>query len=285
MILVIGGTGTVGSLVVQKVLSRGGRVRVLTRNPNKTPGMPEAVERMVGNLLEPDTLRSAFKGVDAVYMVNPSGPSEAYEGLNAVVAARKAGVRRFVYQSVFGADEVDVPIIAAKTIIEASIKTSGMAYVILRPNNFYQNDYWFREAMLNFGVYPQPLGDVGVSRVDVRDIAEGAAIALTGGTHDGATFNLAGPQAFTAAEVAAVWSDVLKKAITPSAGDLNEWEAAACQSMPAQAVYDLRLLFELFHERGFKASAADLDSQAILLGHPPRPFEAFARATAAAWNV
>lgn len=285
MILVIGGTGTVGSVVVKKLLSRGSRLRVLTRNPSKTAGTPEAVERVVGNLLDPDTLRSAFKEVDAVYMANPSGPSEAYEGLNAVVAARKAGVRRFVYQSVFGADDADVPIIAAKTIIEASIKSSGMAYVILRPNNFYQNDCWFREAMFKFGIYPQPLGNVGVSRVDVRDIAEGAAIALTSGAHDGATFNLVGPQAFTAAEVAVIWSDVLKKTVAPSAGDLNEWEVAARQSMPAQAVYDLRLLFEVFHERGFKASAADLDSQAILLGRPPQQFEAFARETAEAWNV
>jgi uncharacterized protein YbjT (DUF2867 family) len=285
MILVIGGTGTVGSQVVRELLSRGQRLKVLTRNAGKPQAVPESVERVVGNLLDPEALRSVFNGVDAVYMANTSSPSEAYEGLNAVARARSAGVKRFVYQSVFGADEVDVPIIASKTIIEASLKASGMAYVILRPNNFFQNDHWFRDAVLQYGVYPQPLGKVGVSRVDVRDIAEAAAVALTTDTHDGATYNLVGPQSLTVGDVAAVWSEVLGKPVSSGSDDLNEWEAAARQTMPAQSVYDLRLLFDLFHTRGFKASHLDLERQRRLLAHEPRQFKTFAQEAAIAWGI
>jgi uncharacterized protein YbjT (DUF2867 family) len=284
MILIIGGTGTVGSLVARELRASNLQIKVLTRDPAKLRGLPEGVTGVVGDLLAPESIKSVFRGVDAVYMANPSGPSEAHEGLNAIVGAKAAGVERFVYQSVFGADNVGVPIIAAKTIIEASLKASGMRHVILRPNNFYQNDSWFRDSLIQYGVYPQPLGDVGVSRVDVRDIADAASIALTSLDPDGRTYNLVGPQSLTTADVAAVWGAVLGRPIEPASGSLDEWEAATCKFMPARVVYDLKLLFELFHMSGFKASAADVSRQTQLLGHTPRDFKSYAEECALAWK-
>jgi len=80
--------------------------------------------------------------------------------------------------------------------IEAAVKTRGTIY---HPpaHNFFQNDYWFRDTILQYGVYPQPIGNVGLSRVDVRDIAEAAAIALTTKGHEGQTYNLVGPHVHT----------------------------------------------------------------------------------------
>jgi hypothetical protein len=57
--------------------------------------------------------------------------------------------------------------------IENALKQSDLTYTTLRPNNFYQNDHWFREAIQSHGVYPQPMGDVGLSRVDTRDVSYG----------------------------------------------------------------------------------------------------------------
>ncbi|HWR58836.1 MAG TPA: NAD(P)H-binding protein, partial [Thermodesulfovibrionales bacterium] len=67
-ILVIGGTGTVGSQVVQELLARKAVVRVLTRSEEKAKTLPSGVESVVGDLLNPDTVRSVFKGVDGVFM-------------------------------------------------------------------------------------------------------------------------------------------------------------------------------------------------------------------------
>jgi uncharacterized protein YbjT (DUF2867 family) len=283
MILVIGGTGTVGALVVRELQARNVQVRVLTRDPAKA--LPKGVARAVGDLLDPDTIRSAFQGVDAVYMVNPSGPSEAHEGLNAIVGAKAAGVGRFVYQSVFGADDPSVPIVASKTIIETSLKASGMRYVILRPNNFYQNDLWYRDPLIQYGIYPQPLGSVGIARVDVRDIAEAGAIALTSLEADSQTYNLVGPQNLTAVDVAAIWSKVLGRPIAAAKESLDEWEAATGKFMPPRIAYDLRLLFDLFHKSGFKASSTDISRQTQLLGHAPRDFTSFAEECDRAWKV
>lgn len=285
MILVIGGTGTVGSELVRDLLARSQHVKVLTRSQEKVKEMPAGVEGVVGDLLEPDTIRTVFRGVRAVYMTNASSPSEAHEGLHAVEGARKAGVGRFVYQSVFGAEEPYIPIIAAKTIIESALRTSRIPHVILRPNNFFQNDYWYQEALLRFSVYPQPLGNVGVSRVDVRDIAEAAAIALTNPAYDGLTCNLVGPQSLTTQDVATMWGSALGKPIGCGADNLDEWEASVRQFMPALTAYDLRLLFDIFHERGFKGSESDIKRQRDLLGREPRDFQSFARDTASAWST
>jgi uncharacterized protein YbjT (DUF2867 family) len=283
MILVIGGTGTVGALLVRELQARNVQVKVLTRDPAKA--LPKGVTKAVGDLLEPDTLRSVFQGVDSVYMANASGPSEAHEGLNAIVGAKAAGVKRFVYQSVFGAGNTSVPIIASKTIIEACLKASGMRHVILRPNNFDQNDAWYREPLMQYGIYPQPLGNVGVARVDVRDIAEAGAIALTSLEADSQTYNIVGPQNLTAAGVAAIWSEVLGRPIAPAKETLDEWEAATGKFMPARIVYDLRLLFDLFHTSGFNASPTDISRQIQLLGHAPRDFKSFAEECAVEWKV
>src|SRR5207245_11667992 len=96
-----------------------------------------------------------------------------------------------------GQDAPHVPHFGSNVAVEAAIAASGIPHTVIRPNNYYQNDEWFRDVMLQHGVYPQPIGEVGLSRVDVRDIAEAAAIALTEPGHDGKTYNLVVPEAVT----------------------------------------------------------------------------------------
>ena len=91
-----------------------------------------------------------------------------------------AKIKRVVHLSVHHVEQAAwLPHFGVKVGIEEALRRSGLAFTILRPNNFYQNDYWYKDVMLSAGIYPQPLGDVGLSRVDVRDIAEVAAIART----------------------------------------------------------------------------------------------------------
>ena len=67
-ILVIGGTGTVGSQVVHELLARKAVVRVLTRSADKAKGLPGGSEGVLGDLLDPGTVRSVFKGIDSVFI-------------------------------------------------------------------------------------------------------------------------------------------------------------------------------------------------------------------------
>jgi uncharacterized protein YbjT (DUF2867 family) len=198
---------------------------------------------------------------------------------------RNAGVGRVVYLSVQDADKAAwLPHFGSKVGVEAALKKAGIPWTILRPNNFYQNDYWFKDALLQYGVYPQPLGSAGLSRVDVRDIAEAAAIALTETGHDGQSYDLVGPEAVTGESTASTWSRALGRPIAYAGDDLDAWEKQQLQYLPDWMVFDFREMYDYFQRHGLKATPQALERQAGLLGHAPRSFEAFAMETATMWT-
>ena len=283
-ILVTGGTGTVGSEVVKELVKRKADFSVLTRDAKKP--LPAGVKAVEGNLLDVGSVRQVFKGVDAVFLLNPVSQTETSEALMAVTAMRNAGVKRVVYVSVHHVDGAPwLPHFGSKIGVEEAIKKSGMEYTILRPNNFYQNDYWFKDVLLQYSVYPQPIGSTGISRVDTRDIGEAAAIALTASGHAGETYDLVGPDVVTGESTAKTWASVLGKPITYGGDDLDAWEAVQVNYLPHWMVFDFREMYAYFQQQGLKASAEAIDRQTRLLGHAPRSFEAFAAETAAAWSA
>ena len=284
-ILVTGGTGTVGSQVVRELVARKADVSVLTRDTSKAGRLLPDVKAVQGDLNKPETVRRIFKDMEAVFLLNPVAPTEAHEALLALTGMRNAGVKRLVYLSVQDADKAAwLPHFGGKVGVESAIKVSGMAYTILRPNNFFQNDYWLKEVILQYGVYPQPLGSVGVSRVDVRDVAEAAAIALTNDGHAGHTYDLVGPEAVTGESTARTWSQVLGREIKYGGDDLDAWEKQQEPYLPDWMAYDFRMMYHFFQTHGLKASDEAIARQTQLLGHAPRAFDAFAAETAAAWK-
>jgi len=284
-VLVVGGTGTVGSLVVQELLARRERPRVLTRSREKVASLPTNVLGVVGDTTRPDTLSPALQGVDTVVLITALGPNESAEGRAVVEATKKAGVKRLVFLSVHDVEKCpEAPHFQSKIEIQKAIEGSGLAWTTVMPNNFFQNDLWFRRALMEHGVYPQPFGDVGLSRVDVRDIAEAIAAAATEPGHEGARYPLVGPDVLTASQTAALWGRHLGREVRYGGDDLRAWALQSKAFQPEWLVEDLLVMYRFFQERGLRASAADLAQQARILGHPPRPFEDFVKETAAAWR-
>jgi uncharacterized protein YbjT (DUF2867 family) len=285
-ILVTGGTGTVGSHVVRELLVRNAEVSVLTRDASKVKGVNASVKLVEGDLGDPGTVRRIFRGFDAVFLLIAVSPTEATEGMMAINGMRLAGPDRIVYMSVHQADRLAwLPHFGSKVGIEEALKASGIDYSVLRPNNFFQNDYWYKQALLQQGVYPQPLGSAGVSRVDVRDIAEAAAITLTEDGHSGATYDLVGPDELTGPRTAEIWSRALGLSITYGGDDLDAWENQSLRYLPASMAFDFRCMYEAFQRQGLKGSTEAIARETKLIGHPPRSFESFARETAVAWTA
>jgi len=283
-ILVTGGTGTVGSQVVAQLLARGADVRVLTRDPGKAR-LPEGATAVAGNLLDIATLKTVFTDVDGVFLLNAVSQTESQEALLAITAMRGTGVKHLVYMSVHAADVAPwLPHFGAKVGIEAAVKACGLPYTILRPDNFFQNDYWYKDVLLQYGVYPQPIGQVGTSRVDVRDIAEAAAIAFTQPGHAGQTYDLVGPEVLTGPSTTAVWSEVLGRPIAYGGDDLDVWETQALAMLPDWMVFDFRHMYAHFQSNGLIATPDAIARVTRLLGHPPRSFRAFAEECAVAWK-
>ena len=282
-VLVTGGTGTVGSQVVQALLARGVEVRVLTRDPGRAR-LPEGVTAVAGNLLDVATVRSVFADVEGVFLLNAVSQTEANEALMAITGMRGSGVRHLVYVSVHQVDSAPwLPHFGGKIGIEAAVKASDIGYTILRPDNFFQNDYWYKDVLLQHGVYPQPLGEVGTSRVDVRDIAEVAAIAFTTPGHAGKTYDLVGPEVLTGPQVADIWGTALGKPIVYGGNDLDAFEQAAAGMLPDWMAYDFRHMYAHFQTAGLKAAPGAVETLTSILGHPPRSFAAFAEETARVW--
>src|ERR1035438_9586019 len=181
-ILVIGGTGHVGSEVVKELKKRDADVRLLVRKPDvkSLPG----IEVVVGDLLDPVSIEKALQGVDKLYLLNAVTPDELTQGLIAYDLAKKLKLSHVVYHSVFRVEHFkDVPHFASKLAIESTIRGFDVPFTIIRPNYFFQNDASFKDLLTKMSVYPNPLGPIGISAVDIRDIAEAAAIALTADQH------------------------------------------------------------------------------------------------------
>ncbi len=226
-----------------------------------------------------------FSDVERLFLLDAVHLSETHKGLAALNEAKKARVQRIVYLSVHNAEIGPyIPHIANKLVIEQALKESRIPYTILRPNNFFQNDYWFKDALLQYSVYPQPIGDIGISRVDVRDIAEAAAIALTEHGHEGKTYAMVGPMPINGHAAAEQWSTNLGKEINYAGNDLDAWEKEALKMLPTWMVYDLRLMYALFQEKGLEATEKELKEVERLLEHPPRSFASFVTETAETWR-
>jgi len=156
-ILVIGGTGHVGSEVVNELKKRDADVRVLVRKADGK-SMP-GVEMVLGDLLDPASIEKAMKDVDKLYLLNAVTPDELTQGLIAYDLAKKLKLSHVVYHSVFRVEHFkDVPHFASKFSIESAIREFDVPFTVIRPNYFFQNDASFRDLLTNKSVYPNPLG-------------------------------------------------------------------------------------------------------------------------------
>lgn len=285
-ILVTGGTGTVGSHVVANLAAAGHDTRVLTRSPEKAAALPDGVTGAIGALSEPVTLSPAFEGVERLFLLTPLAQDELDQGLAGIEAARAAGVKRIVFMSVHQAEQaLRIPHFASKVEIARGLERSGIPYTVIEPNSFYQNDVWFRQPLMEFGVYPNPLGSVGLNRVDVRDIATAAVTALTEDGHEGEHYPVVGPEVWTGESSAQAWSAALGSGVIYGGDDVDRWGQAASAMMPDWLVADLKIMFVDFQERGLLASDDDFARQRRILGRDPVPFEHFTTEVAAMWKA
>jgi uncharacterized protein YbjT (DUF2867 family) len=279
-ILVTGATGTIGRNVVEQLVKRGADIRALARDPAKA-NLPAGVTVVQGDLLDVDSLRSAFKGVSTLFLLNAVVPDEFTQALIALNLAREAGVERIVYLSVIHSDRyVNVPHFAGKFGVERMIEQMGFNATILRPAYFMNNDVTIKDVVTGYGIYPMPIGSKGLAMIDARDIGEIAAIELIRRERAATPLpltriNLVGPDALTGAKAAAVWSEVLGRTIAYPGDDTAGLEKNLRQFMPSWMAYDMRLMSERFLTEGMVAEAGDVERLTALLGRPLRSYRDF----------
>ncbi len=287
-ILITGSTGVVGKQVLEHLKGSGVEVRALTRTPEKA-GFGDGVSAIKGDLSDVDSVRQAMKGVSTLFLLVPNAADELTQALQTLSVAQEAQVKGVVFLSVFkGADYVDVPHFTSKHTVERMIEHTHLPATILRAAYFIQNDARQKEPLLTHGVYGMPIGDKGISMVDVRDIGEAAAKELLRRERAAdplpqETYELVGPDALTAQSIVRIWAEALGRPIRYGGDDLDTLEQRMKAVAPAWLAYDMRLMMRRYQQDGAIASAAQIEHLSALLGRAPRSYRDFVVATVAAW--
>lgn len=213
MILVTGSSGTVGTELLKQLTAKGAKVRAAYRS---RPVSMSGVEGARVDFETGEGLDAAMAGCEAVFVLSGGVADQAAAEIRAVDAAKRAGVRRIVKLSVWGAEGEDFSFARIHRPVERAIERSGMAYTLLRPNGFMQNFVNYDGAGIrSHAAFYYPCHNAAVSHVDVGDIAAVAVAALTepGAKHAGKAYTLSGPEALTFTQVAEKLSAAVGKPI------------------------------------------------------------------------
>ena len=149
MICVTGASGTLSSEVIrrlekQHIPFRGAYFSERAAEIARARG----IDAVTIDYDHPATLRAAFAGCDALFLLGPNALNQTELELNAVDAARAAGVRHMVKQSVMGAAEEAYSLAKIHRPVEKAIERSGLAWTFLRPNSFMQNAVTFMSTTI-----------------------------------------------------------------------------------------------------------------------------------------
>lgn len=213
-VLVAGATGELGRHVARALKERGYAVRALTRSAargRELDGIADEVR--VGDATRPGTIEGLCAGVDRVFsclgqsvstdMANrgPGYHAIDYVGNhNLIEAARGAGVRRFVYVSVFGAERYPgLAYMRAHSDVERELIASGLSYGFVKPTGFFSA----LSALLDMAAAGRGtlFGDGAARSNPIHDEDLAAVCAGLVARDDDAVVELGGPEALTRREM------------------------------------------------------------------------------------
>jgi uncharacterized protein YbjT (DUF2867 family) len=270
----VGATGRHAHLVLDELTKRGVGLRALVRNEERARVAQEngAEETVIGDLTEPASLTEAVAGVDGVFHIGPAHAArEADMGLAIVDAARAAGVRKFVYSGVIHPSISAMTNHAAKLPVEDALYSSELDFTVLQPARFMQNFERSWNDVVEHDRLAQPYSlTAKMCSVDYRDVAEVAAMAMTGNDLSYGTFELCAPGMQDTHEVAAIISEVLGRPISAVQIPLHQFAS----QLPEGPFRDGMTRMMAHYERHGLPGGNPLVLRAIL-GREPRSLGAY----------
>jgi uncharacterized protein YbjT (DUF2867 family) len=279
-LLFVGAPGLIGNHVIPVLVKAGFTVRAGSRRGLSVGGAPG----IVVNMRDRESLARAMEGMAAVGLVVPDVNDMESLGLNAVAAAKSAGVRRLLWFSSFGAKADNQAGFSRRhPVIDEAVRASGIPHTILRPN-FFMQDFtaFYGETIRTTGTIFLPLGDARVSHLDLRDLAEAALAALTNDRHLDKTYDLSGPEALHTSEVAAQIGSAIGRTIQYRPISVAAMEASLREAgMDPWLAEGLAELYGWVRDAGLGSEITD--DMERLLGRKGTSFREFALDQRTAW--
>ena len=281
LIAVTGATGPFGRHVVAALAARvpAASIVALARDPARAADLGVAVR--AADYDRPETLGPALAGVDRLLLVSGNEVGQRVCQHQAVIdAAKAAGVAQIAYTSILHADRSEIGMAEEHRATEAALAASGIPHVLLR-NGWYTENYTGNLAgALAGGAILGSAGQGRISGAARRDYAEAAALVVADGSHAGKTYELAGDDAFTLADLAA---EVSRQSDRPLPyNDMPEADYAAALTgfgLP-QPLAEAIAGWDAAVSRG--ALFDDGRALSRLLGHPTTPLAEVVRSALAA---
>ena len=281
-ILVTGATGNTGRAIVDALARRGAPVRAMVRAEADRAKLPAGVPAVVADFDDLASIAAALDGADRAYLVTPSSERAEEQQRRFADLAAKAGLRHLVVLSQLASDEHSpVRFLRYHAAVEQHIRDLGIPYTFLRPNLFFQGLLAFAGTISSQGRFYAPIGDATISAIDVRDIADVAAVTLTEAGHEGATYTLTGPASITHTQIAAALTAALGRDVTFTDVPPEAFADSLRGILPPWQVEGL--LEDYAHYR--RGEAASVSSAvAEITGRPARDIQQFARDYAPAFK-
>lgn len=281
-VLVTGALGNVGREVVRSLRAHGREVRAADLSVGDIHAVHgEDVEAVVLDYDAHETFADAVKGCDSVFLVRP--PSIACMEstlLPFIDAAVESGVKHIVFLSCAGAGTNKL---VPHHAVEKHLAARGASHTLLRPGFFAQNlGVAYRKDIAEEGRLFLPAGRGRVAFVDIRDVAEVAAIILDNPlAHRNAAYDCTGPEAFSFEETARLMSDVVRRPIRYEPASI----AGYVRHLHLRGLPLAQIAVQTVLHVGLRFGQSEKIDPTLerLLGRRPRTLATYVRESAALW--
>ena len=280
--LITGATGNIGSIVVNRLLDRGERPRVLARDAQKARlRFGDRVDICAGDFSDATSMAAALSRVDAFLLVSSVDDLAARDEV-AAKAAKAAGVKHLVKIS-----SMSIP---QKTIMtgmwhaqgEAAVRASEVPFTFVRSAGFMENCLQWASSIKSEGVVRSSAGDGKTPVVHSQDIADVATKALTTQAYIGETLPVSGPEMLSYPEMLAKIGAVIGKPLRYEVlSDEEERRQLVARNRPAHMVDAIISIFQATREGRI---AGVTDTVERVLGRKPLSFDRWLEQHAAAFQ-
>lgn len=271
--LVTGATGKLGTKVVETLLEtvQANQLAVSVRKPEKAEGLrARGVEVRQGDFDRPETLDSAFAGIDRLLIISADGDNETRirQHTNAVGAAERAGVKFIAYTSIANAKESKNFLAPTHNATEEAILKTGIPYSFLRNNWYLENESSSIQGVLAGAPWVTSAGNGKVGWALQQDYAAAAAAVLSGEGHENTIYELSG-KLLTQEEFASALVTVLGKEVSVQQVDDTTYAVI----MKGAGVPDFLIPFLVDIQKGIREGTLEVESNDFekLLGRPATP--------------
>ena len=288
MILTTGANGNLGGRVIAHLMKLVGPsgFAVGTRNPD-SPFAREldesGVEVRRADFDDPSSLPDAFEGIETALIISTYADNSVRprQNLNAIEAAKAAGVRRLVYTSFAGAraDSLAEHSHQVHYPTEQAMIASGMDYTILRHALYADILVGDLDETLASGLLRRPGGDAACAYIARDDLGVSAATVLAGKGHENRIYTETMEKPLTGAEIAALMSEAFGRQIRYEAVASEAWADYMTQhwGVPAHLARSSIGTMRAIEQGEFDVRTSDYEA---ITGHPPQSMETFLRRVA-----